>query len=251
MELVQASSFNTLANTSSAVAAPLNPAINHLGTNPLTGLAAKLFSVLTQLKKSIHSYQPEVLRQYLTNELNKFAEQAKTLDYKEEHILVSQYILCYTFDKTIASSTWGQHHQWQQTPLMQTLPHAGSIEQNFNSALKKMCQLPEVFIDILELIFICLKLTRIDKHSDIDLTWQTQENLSALYQVIQQQRGEFEKSLSKKTDKQIIRKRKSKKISLSLLISTSILIIIGMYTGFTYMADKASLSTVQVLNSLK
>ena len=36
-----------------------------LGTNPLTGVAAKLFSILNQLKKNIQAYQPDVLHQYL------------------------------------------------------------------------------------------------------------------------------------------------------------------------------------------
>lgn len=222
-----------------------------LGTNPLTGVAAKLFSILNQLKKNIQAYQPDVLHQYLAQEIKQFGEQSKNMGYKDDHILVSQYILCYTFDNTIIHSSWGQQHKWQNFSLTNMLPHSHSIEQNFKVALKKMCQLPDVFIDILELIYICLNLTHTTEHSTFNQGWQSQDNLSALYSVISLQRGEFEKRLSKPapTFPKIIRKKSKKNLGF-LFMFGSILIMIGMYVGVSYLTDQASQPILKELNSI-
>lgn len=252
MELLKTSPQDQQKRNRLSTVGAASPSIaDHLGANTLTGSAAKLFSILSQLKKNIHTYRPDTLHDYLANELKKFAQQTHDAGYQDEQILLSQYILCYTFDQTIAQSTAGYHQTWRNFSLMNTLPHANSIEQNFKTALTKMCQLPDKFIDILELIYICLNLTGPHQQLTNSLNWQAPENLTALYDVIQHQRGEFEKRLSKPVQPNASNyAKRERNFFTPLFMFGAILIMIGSYFSFDYLTHQTSQPIEKELSTL-
>lgn len=207
----------------------------------LVGLAGKLFSILTELKKSTTPHDPEQLYPYLTKQLQQFAEEATHRGHTEETILIAQFALARSLDETISSHSWGQSSSWQTTRLANSLPHADSLEANFVDALRKMSEVPEIFVDVLELIYLCQNLTDANKQH---------ETLNhELYQIISQQRGEFERKLSKKSrPKNTSLKKRFSKTHFSLLTAGIILLLATLYLSFNYLLDQSSNELTTTLN---
>ncbi len=220
----------SLTSSHSAQPATTNTA---LSSYSLVGLAGKLFSILTELKKSTQAHEADTLSPYLSKELKHFAEQAASQGHTEETILVAQFALARSLDEVIASQEWGQTSTWQAQRLVSSLPHAETLAANFTDALKKMSEVPEIFVDVLELIYICQNLSDSNKQHDS----LNQE----LYMVIQQQRGEFERRLSKKRPQQsTVTTKPIPKRYLSLLAIGIVLLLIALYISFNYLLDESS-----------
>ncbi|OGT31800.1 MAG: hypothetical protein A3E87_02370 [Gammaproteobacteria bacterium RIFCSPHIGHO2_12_FULL_35_23] len=220
---------------------PLHP-------NSLTGIAGKLFSILCELKNPNKKYDLNKLRPYLLNELQQFAEQSKAQGHNEETILLGQYILSKCFDTVIAETSWGGN--WQLNNLAATLPHAQSLDDNFAGALKKMAQMPEIFIDILELIYLCINLSE-TKHRPKNSTQSLTEINKELFYIIQNQRGEFEKSLSKrsawKKNQPFFNFRKT---TFWAFTGGALLMIVALYISFNYLTLQSSKPLTRLLQTL-
>jgi type IV/VI secretion system ImpK/VasF family protein len=213
-----------------------------LSNKSLVGLAGKLFSILGELKKTNKAHDPRNLRPYLIEQIQVFAKAAKESGHNEETILIGQFILSQSFDAVIATTSWGQQSRWQS--LVSALPHSQSLQKNFPLAMQKMCQMPSVFIDILELIYICLNLSE-SKQTDPKLSSLNQE----LYHVIQSERSEFEKRLSRKKPRPNDNNKKVKKTSFWPFAISTVIIVGGIYFGFNYLLNQSSAPLAQQLSS--
>lgn len=207
----------------------------------LVGLAGKLFSILTELKKSQQAHDPAQLQSYLINELEQFKELATQQGHTEETILIAQFALARSLDEAISSHSWGQSSAWQAKRLTATLNHAESLEANFVDALRKMSEVPEIFIDVLELIYLCQNL--------VDTNKQNEPLNHELYHIISQQRGEFERKLSKTRSQP--REKQSKhfsKMQFGLLAIGILLLLATVYISFNYLLDQSSNELTTSLN---
>ena len=235
---------NLVITTSSSEIPPHNnSSVATFASHSLVGLAGKLFSILTELKKSQQAHAPDQLQPYLNNELQQFSQAATKQGHTEETIVIAQFALARSLDEVIAQHGWGQTPAWQTKRLVDLLPHAQTLTANFVDALQKMSEVPEIFVDVLELIYLCQNLT--DTHKQREALNQE------LYTIISQQRGEFERRLSKKkapSNSTTITKRFSKTQFASLAIGI-IVLLVTLYISFNYLLDQSSSELQTQLNS--
>lgn len=187
--------------------APLIPPriINHhpkAGLNPMVDAAANLFSILGRLKQ-LKSYRHlSKLQQELIQEIQTFQTAVKTQGYSAEHILVSRYALCATFDDLIEHTPWGREGQWHPYSLLHIFHPDSSGHDRFYIILERLLKEPALYIDILELMYICLSLgfegpyRATSDNSDQFNYFHFEKIIQGLYQHIRAYRGDFQKNLS-------------------------------------------------------
>lgn len=217
------------------------------GLNPISDAAAPLFSMCGQLKK-LKSYRHlSKLHQELMQEIQAFQTMAKTQGYSSEHILVSRYALCATLDDLIKNTSWGAHGQWDQYSLL-TAFHPDTVNPDrFFVILERIIKEPSLYIDILELMYICLSLgfegpyrsgsatpepTQVDHYNN----FQFEKIIQGLYQQIRAYRGDFHKNLSPYLLRPLPSRRKNHKttsLGWTLLLTSCFVLIIMSGLGYS------------------
>jgi len=172
------------------------------GLNPLVDAAATLFSIIGRLKSLQNYRRLSKLQQELIQEIQQFQNAAKAQGYNSEHILVSRYALCAVLDDLIQNSSWGSQGQWTTYSLL-TVFHPDTIHPDrFFSILERLTKEPSLYIDILELMYLCLTLGfkgpyRYNPSHPNSFDYVHFETMTQrLYQQIRTCRGDFPKNLS-------------------------------------------------------
>lgn len=231
-------------NTSPQLLLPRKIISHHpaAGLNPLVDTCGYLFSILGKLKQLQSYRQLSKLQKELIQEINNFQEAIKNLGYNAEYIVVCRYVICATFDDIIASTSWGGQGQWETYALLPAFnqdPHA----DKFFSILERALKEPALYIDLMELIYICLSLGykgeyRCTEHAH----YQLEQITNNLYQHIRAERGNFSKTLSPtpikpKTLYKISTKRNA---SLGFVFFVTACIVMTIFIGLGYIMDVIS-----------
>lgn len=194
-------------NSSNMTAFPL-PAPLHLqnqiithhpraGVNPVVDAASHLFTLLGQLTSSNHPHQPDQLQHELIHEINTFQETIKLHGYNAEYILVCRYIICATFDELIENAGWGGLLLWENYSLLNAYNQDTNHHEKFFSIMERAIKEPEYYIDLMELMYICLSMGYRGRHHGSEQNQIELELISnSLYKHIRAQRGNFSKTLS-------------------------------------------------------
>jgi type VI secretion system protein ImpK len=167
------------------------------GLNPIVDAAANLFTMLGQLKKIDHHHNLAKLQQELIKQIQSFQHSAKEQGYSSEQILLGRYALCATYDDVIKNQSWGANGLWDKYSLLDNFHPDHALPERFFIILDRLTKDPGLFIDILELMYICLSLGfcgpyRLKLANNEE---QPHKKLLAImtkaYQVIRVYRGEF------------------------------------------------------------
>jgi len=167
------------------------------GLNPLVDAAAYLFSIIGKLKK-LKSYRNiSKLQQELITEINTFQEAIKGHGYTAEYILVSRYALCATLDDIIINTAWGSQGKWDAYNLLLFFNQEKGHEERFFLILERIIKDPPLYIDVMELMYICLSLGYKGNLNATDFSTTQLEKLThSLYKRIRAYRGDYNKILS-------------------------------------------------------
>lgn len=227
--------------------APITPsrAITHhpkAGLNPIADAAANLFSTIGRLKL-LKSYRHlSKLHQELIHEIHAFQTTSQSQGYSSEHILVSRYALCATLDDTIHNTSWGSQGQWDQYSLLTAFHPDTANPDRFFIILERIIKEPALYIDILELMYVCLSLgfegpfrTTLQHHHDYNYA-QFEKTIQGLYQQIRAYRGDFQKSLSPyamRVSTPPQRTQKSASLGWALLLTSCFILIIMSGLGYS------------------
>jgi len=209
-EAAQASSSPATLKSSFNALSSMRRIITHqpkAGLNPIADAAANLFSIAGQIKPLNNYRHLSKLHQELMQEIQTFQNTAKSQGYSSEHILVSRYALCATLDDVIKNTSWGSQGQWDQYSLLSAF-HPDTVNPDrFFIILERIIKEPALYIDILELMYICLSLGFVGPYRSIQATseelksnpynnFQFEKIIQNLYQQIRAYRGDFHKNLS-------------------------------------------------------
>jgi type VI secretion system protein ImpK len=220
--------------------------------NLLIDLASKLFATITQIKQKKQFKDSSNLRRYLLKELQNFQLKAERLGYNSDNILIASYVLSVSLDETISKTIWGKKTNWDKQTLLGEMQLNDLTDDRFFVILERICQSPEQYIDIIELIYICLSLGYEGKFQNHPAkTQEIQQIIDYVYQTIKSIRGDFDKqlspSISKKTKKQIARK---KPMPIWLIFLFTVLIIASIYGGLNYLLKICSAQITQQLQNI-
>lgn len=229
-----------------------NKFINHnpkSGLNPLVDAAAYLFSIIGKLKQLKFYRNLNKLHKELIAEVNTFQETAKTKGYSSEYLLVSRHALCATLDDVISNTAWGAQGQWDNYSLLAVFNQDASPAERFFLILERIIKDPALYIDVMELMYICLSLGFKGSYRSTEFSHHQLEQIThSLYKQIRAYHGDFSKTLSPfpiKTTQ--VQKSIPKKASVSLAIFFTVTTILLLFIGLSYMLDALSNQAYQEL----
>ena len=235
-----------LAETASALLLP-SRLITHnpkAGLNPLADVAGYLFSVIGKLKqlqtyRELHKLQAELM-----HEINAFEENIKGHGYNTEYVVVCRYVLCATIDDIISHTAWGDQGQWEPHSMLAAFNQDTQHADKFFTILDRAIKEPTHYIDLMELMYICLSLGykgpyRVTEQSQFELEQIT----NTLYKHIRVYRGHFSKTLSPTPFKafRIAAKAITQRyVSPMIILFFTACIVMIIFIGLSYLMDVIS-----------
>lgn len=213
------------------------------GLNPLVDTAGHLFSVLGTLKQLKSYRQLNKLNKELIQEITTFQEAIKNLGYNAEYVMVCRYVLCATFDDIIINTNWGGQGHWEGYSLLSAFGQDNQHQDKFFTILERAIKDPALYIDLMELMYICLSMGykghyRTTEHSQ----YQLEQIINTLYKHIRAYRGSFNKTLSAsfKHSKSGSKKRRPASFSPFFIFFVTACVIMAIFVSLAYFMDVIS-----------
>jgi len=177
--------------------AKLTDLIPSSSTNPLINCALPLLDVAMQLRNRALNDEVESLRDRIVAEINAFERATAPLSLPRQTFQAARYALCALIDDIVLNTPWGSRSSWSRRTLAGTFQQGLVGGEGFWDVLKRLKQNAAVNLDLLELYYYCISLGfmgryRIEQRGASELFMQRQD----LYNLIRNNRGEYERSLS-------------------------------------------------------
>lgn len=212
------------------------------GVNPVVDAAAFLFTILGKLKQLTTYKQFNALQKELIYELELFQNALKGHSYPPEYSMVCRYVLCATFDDVIANTIWGGQGHWNSYTLLGFFNQENEQHEKFFTLLERALKEPNVYIDLMELIYLCLSMGYKGQYRSTEHhQYQLLQITNTLYQHIRAYRGSHSRVLSPAAIKPTkMRPIIPKKNSLSVVVISTACVMMSIFIGFGYLMDMAS-----------
>lgn len=218
------------------------------GFNPLVDRAAYLFTLIARIKHIKWDRQLKKLQKDLNLAFKTFEQTSAQLGYPHEQIVICRYALSATIDDLIAATVW--HKQWMKN--LSTIQ--GPREETFFTILTRLSKNPSQFIDILELMYLCLSLGYKGPYRNISNgPIQLEQITDRLYKHIRRFRGNTSKTLSPfpmkaKRTLQIMPRQQFSPLFIFLVTTCMILTI---FIGLSYLTDVISNEAYQHITAMQ
>jgi type IV/VI secretion system ImpK/VasF family protein len=164
-----------------------------IGINPLIASAMPLLSRVGEIEQ-LSGVTAEQLAQELQHEIKAFENAAHKNNYRSQMILAARYLLCSLLDELIEK--FQPQLNWPDHSLLKFFQHETFGGERFFIILKRSFEDPAVYIDLLELGYICLSLGYHGKYQQPSELRELGLFIDQLYQIIEQQRGEHQPALT-------------------------------------------------------
>lgn len=224
-----------------------------IGINPLIAAASPLFSLATNLSQL--QAPPDLLKLAydLNHEIKAFENNARSQHYRSETILITRYLLCAYIDESILNSPWGKRHKsaWEPHLLLLFFHQEKDGSERFFLILERLSADPEVHIDILELIYLCLNLGHLGKYRFLQDGKEIIELISKrLFECIRVTRGDLKKELHVSCDAE--KKPAVAKVQLPFWLTTSftLAVLVTIYSSFSYLLGTQAQALYNQINTL-
>lgn len=162
---------------------------SYLGINPLVIAAQPILSVTERVKLSAKAGLLD-FAENLKHELMAFEARAHSQGYDDETIVLSSYILCATLDDFVEQE---EPHQL----FHQLFPHSAAEttpDKQFYTILDKIIDKPNHYLDLLELLYLCLSIGFQGKYKNQEAEAR-QDIINELYDIISPLRKPVKKEL--------------------------------------------------------
>ncbi len=221
------------------------------GLNPLVDSAAYLFSLIGQLKNLKSYSQLDQLQKTLIAEINRFQDAAKIQGYRSEYRVVSRYALCVTFDDIIANTAWGGQGQWDHYKLLTVFNSEVVQQERFFLILDRIIKEPALYIDVMELMYLCLSLGYKGNYRSTEWNQHQLEKIThGLYKRICAYRGHSSRMLSPFPFKTALSGKITKKPSYGWVLFVTASIVFLLFIGLGFLLDTLSDQTYQALTQI-
>jgi type VI secretion system protein ImpK len=225
------------------------------GLNPIVDAASYLFTLMDQLKTSKSHRALNKLQRDLIHEINLFQETIKTHGYNTEYVLVCRYVICAAIDDLIESTTWGGHKQWESYCLLAAFNQDARHQEKFFSVMERAIKEPAYYIDLMELMYICLSMGYRGRYRSPEFDIAELEQITnSLYKHISAHRGSFSKSLSptplknsKSSTRTLLRGRDS---NWTIALITAC-IIMTIFIGLGYLTEMISNEAISNITDIQ
>jgi type VI secretion system protein ImpK len=163
----------------------------HVGINPLINAADPILTLITKLRRMTIPPDIVFLHQNFCHEIKAFETKAETLGYRQPLIIAARYIICALLDEQLAITVWPDN-EWRKYSFVDMFHKELWGEDRFFTILERSLQDATGHIDLLELLYICLRLGYEGKYRSIERGHLELRNITDnLYHVISQYREEI------------------------------------------------------------
>jgi len=203
--------------------------VSQIGINPLIAASAPLFFLIEKIQALSSAPDIEKLHDDLIHEVNAFEHQAGASGYRSYVILAARYVLCLWIDQTILSAPWGENSEWEKIRL--TDAQETEKSSPFYLLLNRCLQEPTVYVDLLELFYLCLSLGFVGNSTPLESnSTKIAETREYLFETISRQR----EGCSKRLEIDTLVKDTHKRFSLRPLLRPGIAIFAIVILITTY-----------------
>ncbi|ABC31006.1 uncharacterized protein conserved in bacteria [Hahella chejuensis KCTC 2396] len=222
------------------------------GLNPLTASASELIALLGELRQTVQVQNPNQLRQQVIQQIRRFESEAQSKGVASDVVLSARYVLCSALDEAIMNTPWGAEVGWSRATLLSTFHRENVGGEKVFLILDKILATPAKYIDLIELIYVCLSLGFEGKYKldprGRDYLETIRDNL---VRTIQMQRGEFDGDLSPRwRGATPAKKRISEYVPLWVVASIMAAGLLLSYSGFRYWLGTVTDAQEQQLQEL-
>lgn len=129
---------------------------SYTGINPLITAGHPLLSIIDRIQLSRQVTTSSDFYSNLQYELAVFESRARTADYDEETIFIAHFLLSATIHEKLYEKKQSGTFKKLMPPSSKEEAH--TPEDQFFEILDKVIAKPELYLDLLELIYLCLSL---------------------------------------------------------------------------------------------
>jgi type VI secretion system protein ImpK len=138
-----------------------------IGVNNIINAADPLLTLATKLRRINVPADAASLHQNICHEIKAFENKAQNFGYRPQLILAARYVLCALLDELIAITLWPDLN-WKKYSLVDYFHKDLWDSDHFFLILDRSLQDPETNIDLMELIYLCLRLGYEGKYRNIE-----------------------------------------------------------------------------------
>lgn len=219
-------------------------------TNPFIIASTPLFEGVLDIEEKESLTNIEEIRDDFISKMNTFNE--KCVDNKIENmeILVARYILCTFIDEKLNEKL--SQNEWFNKSLLSIFHNETYGGENFFHLLEKFLKTPAKYINILELMYVCLSLGflgryRVVNKGDIEIN-----NIKdSLYRQIKIIQGREVMTFYKKAEPSQNKVKLFNKIPLSLIISIILFSVISIYLLLSFKLYEKNSQISETINNIQ
>jgi len=169
----------------------------HNGVNPLVQEAAELLHFLAFARTISHHPDPAGLRAEMVERVKSFTTRISRMQYEHGMVMAARYCICSAIDEVVLLTQWGNNSEWSTNSLLMTFHQERHGGKKFFEILRRLIAKPATSIDLLELVYICLRLG-FEGQYRVQPGGQTKLNslVNDLSKTIAVERGSYELSLT-------------------------------------------------------
>ena len=210
--------------------------------------AAGLLERIARLSVQGEAHEVMPYRDLCVQQLQAFEQQLLQLDVSEETRFYARYVLCTVIDELVSKTPWGSGIWSKQSLLSQFHGETGGGERFFQ-LLEYLQQAPARNLHLLELMYVCMGLGFEGKHRLDPRGFAQLEALrDNLFHLIRLQKGEPERDLSPHWQRVTKRRNPlSRYLPLWVVVAVVGVLMLGTYTGFSYLLSDRSQSLLKQL----
>lgn len=164
--------------------------------NPLVAACAPLLTIAHHLKDAEERTNDADLLRLLIYEIKVFENKSLRWGYRSTVVLAARYFLCCFLDEQIQKSNKHSNKLWQRSCLLEHFQHESFGGEQFFLILERSCEDSQLYIDLIELGYLCLNLGYegkfLNRHN---AHYQLLQYIQRLYRIIKNVRGEYSKEL--------------------------------------------------------
>lgn len=126
--------------------------------NPLMSLAGSIFKRIDVLQHSYDIGSLEEVKALLIEDIDYFSEATAKKGIENSEVMLARYVLCTFSDELICTTYWGKDNNWANSSLLGHFYNETYGGEKFFQILDQLLRAPAKYIDLLEVMYICLSL---------------------------------------------------------------------------------------------
>jgi type VI secretion system protein ImpK len=201
------------------------------GLNPLLDAATALLNLATRVRGLPDHPDVDGLRLLVINEIKSFEQTIDARDYDRATVLAARYCLCSMVDEAVLGTEWGNGGAWSAQSLLSHFHNETWGGEKVYLILARVLQEPARHREMIELLYVCLRLGFRGKYAVVD---NGEAKLDVLmdnvYDVLRRLRGEVPEALADVAPPQTRRPRRlARWVSIPTVIMLSAASLIGLF----------------------